>query len=143
MISTVINIFSTVFSTIKANWPPYLIIAVMGLVILGAIWRIDHLSGALALEESRHEAAKDSLAREVEKGMGWKASYEKVVMAAEAHKEATEACLVREMEAQKAREERTAILQATQPRPRTKQEQQQVVNDEIRARAADRLNRTW
>lgn len=139
MISTIMSLFSAV----KSNWIYYAVIAVLALALLGALWRVDHISGALALEQSDHSATKEALTREVEKGMGWMAAYDEVTRAAEAHWEATQACLDREVEAREAQAERAALLQAAQPRARTEQERQQVVNDETRKRAADRLNRPW
>jgi hypothetical protein len=143
MIATALGALGTVFGAVKANWIYYAVIAVLALALLGAIWRMDHLSGALALEKSEHKATQEALAREVEKGMGWKTAYENALERAAAQGQATQACLDREVAAAAAREERAAILQAAQPRLRTEQERQQVVNDETRKRAADRLNRPW
>ena len=128
------------------TWREWTIVGLAGLsaalLVAGGI-RVENLSGALALEENRHAATKEALAREVEKGAGWKAAYEKALMAADAHRAATQACLDREVETRKAVEERAEILQAAQPRPRTDAEKRQVVDDATRARAVDRLNRPW
>jgi hypothetical protein len=118
-------------------------LAALALALLGALWRVDHLSGALDREKSAHEATQETLARELAKGRGWKAAYEEALFAADAHRTATRACLDREVAATAAREERGAILQAAPPRPRTEQERQQVANDETRKRAANRLNRPF
>jgi hypothetical protein len=143
MIATLASLFGAAVGAVKSNWIPYALIAVLALALLGALWRADHLSGALDLEKSNHKATQEALAREVEKGAGWKAAYEKALFAADAHRAATQACLDRAVAEAAAREERAAILQAAPPRSRTEQERQQVVNDETRKRAADRLNRPW
>ncbi|CAK7024825.1 MAG: hypothetical protein DELT_02537 [Desulfovibrio sp.] len=120
------------------NWKHY---TVIGLLIVLALWRIDNVQGKLKLERSEHQNTKDALADAIEKGNGWKAAYEEARSAAEAHREATQACLDREAEARAASQERKAILQAAQPRPRAETERTQVVDDETRKRTADRLNR--
>lgn len=120
------------------NWKHY---AVIGLLVLLALWRIDNLHGKLALERSEHQNTKDALAEAVKEGNGWKAAYEEAYRAVETHRQATRACLDREAEARAAEQERKAILQAAQPRPRTETENKQVVDDETRKRTADRLNR--
>lgn len=126
---------------------PFKIAGIAGLILVlaltAALWRADHLSGELATEISIHKATQEALTREVEKGAGWKTAYEYEVDVAKAHREATQACLDRTADAEKARKEREALLQAAQPRPRTETEKQQVVNDATRARAADRLNRPF
>ena len=134
---------ATLCGTIKSGWMYWTIIAVLALALLGAIWRADHLSGALALEQSNHKATQEALAGAVEKGKGWMAAYEEALDAADAHRAATQACFDREVAARTAEEERREILQTAQSRPRTDTERQQVVNDETRKRAADRLNRVW
>ena len=134
---------ATLCGTIKSGWMYWTIIAVLALALLGALWRMDHLSGALALEESNHKATQEALAGAVEKGKGWMAAYEEALIAAEAQRAATQACLDRAVAAEAAREERAEILQTAQPRPRTDTERQQVVNDATRKRAADRLNRDF
>ncbi|MDR2055646.1 MAG: hypothetical protein LBQ10_07250 [Desulfovibrio sp.] len=121
------------------NWGYVAAAAVFGL----SLWGIDHLNGKLDLEKAAHRQTKTELAEALEKGMGWKAAYEEALVAADAHRTATRACLDRVAADAAAREERAEILQAAQPRPRTEQERQQVVNDETRQRAADRLNRDW
>jgi hypothetical protein len=143
MIATIASLFGTALGTVKGNWKLYAVIAVLILALLGAIWRADRLSGTLALERSEHKGTTEALAREVEKGMGWKAAYEEALIAVDAQRTAAQACLDRAVATAAAREERAAILQAAQPRPRTDQERRQVVNDETRRRAADRLNRPW
>jgi hypothetical protein len=127
----------------KINWIPYAVIAALVLALLAAFWRVDNLSGKLALEQSEHNATKDALAVEVEKGQGWVAAYEEALARAQAQGEAVEACYAREVATATAREERAAILQTAQPRAQTEQEKQQVVDNETRKRAADRLNRAW
>lgn len=116
---------------------------VLGLLLAAALWRADHLSGKLDAERAEHKATQAALAEEVAKGMGWKTAYEESVKNAEAHQQAMQACLDRAVAAEKARKERETILQAAPPRSRTEEEKQQVVNDETRARAADRLNRAF
>lgn len=120
------------------NWKHY---AVIGLLVVLALWRIDNLHGKLKLERSEHQTTKDALAEAVEKGNGWKVAYETAIRAAEANGKAAQACLDREVEARAASEERKAILQAAPPRPRTETEKSQVVGNETRNRTADRLNR--
>lgn len=120
------------------NWKHY---AVVGLLVLLALWRIDNLQGKLKLERSEHQTTKEALAVAVEKGNGWKAAYETANGRAEANREAAQACLDREVEARAASEEREAILQASPLRARTETEQTQVVGNETRKRTADRLNR--
>ena len=143
MIAPLASLFSTAVGVIKNNWIPCAVIVALSLALLGALWRADHLSGVLVLERSNYAATKEALAREMEKGAGWKAAYEKMLTAVDAHSAATQACLDREVETRKAVEERAEILQAAQPRLRTDTERQQVVNDATRKRAADRLNRDF
>lgn len=124
------------------NWKPYWLIgAAFALCAMLALWQIDNLRGKLKLERSEHAKTQSALADAIEKGNGWKAAYEETYRAAEAHRQATQACLEREVEARAAEQERKAILQAAQPRPRTETENKQVVDDETRKRTADRLNR--
>ena len=123
------------------NWKPYALFAGIVAALLLAFWRIDNVQGKLRLEQAEHNQTKTALADAIEKGNGWKAAYEEAQGAATAQREATQACLDREVEARTAQEARNAILQAAQPRPRTATEQTQVVDDETRKRSADRLNR--
>ncbi len=116
---------------------------VLAVLLAAALWRVENLSGKLDTERAEHTATKEALTREVEKGLGWKASYEETLRAAEAHREATKACLERAADAETARKERESLLQAAPPRPRTETEKQQVVGNETRSRAADRLNRPF
>lgn len=123
------------------NWKLYVLIAGLVAALLLAFWRIDNVQGKLRLEQTEHKQTKVALADAIEKGNGWKVAYEEARGAATAQREATQACLDREVEARTAQEARNAILQAAQPRPRTEAEQKQVVDNETRKRSADRLNR--
>lgn len=123
------------------NGKLYVLLAGLAVLLLLSLWRIDNVQGKLRLEQTEHNQTKVALADAIEKGNGWKAAYHEALSAAEAHKEATEACLNREVEAREAAEERSTILQAAQPRTRTDNEQKQVVDDATRKRSADRLNR--
>jgi hypothetical protein len=143
MIAAITSFFGAAVGEVKSNWLLFVIIAALVLALAAAIWRADHLSGELALEQTLHKATKESLALEVEKGLRWKAAYEQTLVAANAHRTAAKACLDRAKAQAMAQEERTAIMQAAQPRPRTEQERQQVVNDATRKIAADRLNRPF
>lgn len=111
------------------------------LVYLLLMWRIDSLGDDLELEKKAHESTRAELHQAQEDGLGWKAAYEKARDAAQAHKDTAAACMERELQARQDRQEREAILQPARPRPRTEQEQRQVIDDETRKRAADRLNR--
>ncbi len=126
---------------------PFKIAGIMGLVLgvllMAALWRADHLSGALDTECADHKATKEALAWEVEKGLGWKTAYGEALESAKTHRDATQECIERAAAAETARQERTELLQAAQPRSRTETEKHQVVNDATRARAADRLNRPF
>ena len=119
------------------NWK-YFAVALVAVLLL---WKIDSLGDDLEQEKQAHEATRVTLRQAVEDGEGWKAAYEKALEAAEAHKETAAACMERELQARRDRQEREAILQPAKPRQRTEQEQQQVIDDETRKRAADRLNR--
>lgn len=126
---------------------PIKIAAIAGIALalaLGlALWRVDHLKGELRAEQIAHKATHDALQQEVEKGLGWKTAYGEALEAAKIHRDATQECIKRAAEAETARKEREAVLQAAQPHPRTDVEKQQVVNDATRNRAADRLNRPF
>lgn len=112
-------------------------------LLIGALmWRISHIGGLLRTEIANHRLTANKLGQAVEDGQGWKAAFEKARDTAEAHKDATAACMERERQASQDRKDREALLQAAKPRPRTEQEQQQVIDDETRQRAADRLNRS-
>lgn len=111
-------------------------IAFMVLLLLYA-----SLEKKLIKEEASHEKTQTALNNAVAKGNGWKIAYEEANATAEAHRKATQACFDREVEARVAEQERDAILQAAQPRPRTETEQEQVVDDETRKSCANRLNR--
>ena len=117
--------------------------AILSLLLLLALWRIDSLSGKLDAERVRHKATQEALVREVEKGLGWKNAYEGAIKAAEAHRLAAQTCYELAAEAETAREKRAEILQAAPTRARTETEKTQVVDDETRVRVADRLNRPW
>lgn len=117
---------------------------------LGALVLVTVLGGGLFVQKLRldieraaHELTRAELAEALAKGEGWKLVYEKALESATAHRDATQACLDRAVEAEKARQEREEIIQAAPPRQRTEEEKHQVVNDETRKRAADRLNRAW
>ena len=113
----------------------------LALIAVLALWRCSVLQGKYELEQSKHQNTKDALADAIEKGNGWKAAYEEAYTTAEDHRQATQACLEREVEERAASQERKAILQAAQPRPRTETEQTQVIDNETRKRVAARLNR--
>ena len=119
------------------NWK-YVAIALVYLLLL---WRIDSLGDDLKLEKQAHDATRVELRQALEDGQGWKVVSQKALAAAEAYQESTAACMEREVLARQARQERESILQEAIPRPRTAQEKQQVIDDETRKHAADRLNR--
>jgi hypothetical protein len=124
------------------TWQGWTVIGLSAALLIGSIKTVD-LSGKLALEQSAHKTTQEALTRETEKALQWMAVYEDMQERALAQAAATQACLDREATARKAQEERRKILQAAQPRARTAAEQKQVVNDEARKSAADRLNRPW
>lgn len=106
-------------------------------------WKISSLQNQLSLEQSKHKNTQTALADAVQKGKGWQLSYETMRTAAEANGQAIQACLDREVLAQKAMQEREIILLADTPRERTETDKKQVVHDATRKRVADRLNRSW
>ena len=59
----------------------------------------------------------------------------------EAQTDAAAACLAREAQTARDAAERKDIVEKAKPRPRTKKEQDEVVDDETRGRAVERLNR--
>lgn len=120
------------------NWKPY---AACALLVTLLFWRIDHWKNKYKQEVSEHKLTTVALDDAVEKGNGWKKAYEQTLAASEGYREAGQACLDREEEARAALQERKDILQAAPPRERTQTEKEQVVGDETRIRAADRLNR--
>lgn len=119
----------------------YIAVALVALVVVLLLWRIDNLGGKLDREKDAHNRTKSELAIAIEKGLGWKLAYETALNDAANQAKATQACLDREAEAIQAQGERKAILQAAQPRQRTEQEKTEVVDDATRNRFADRLNR--
>jgi hypothetical protein len=124
------------------TWQGWTVIGLGAALLVGSIKTVD-LSGKLALEQSAHKQTQEALTRETEKALQWMVVYEDMQERALAQAAATQTCLDREAAARKAQEERRKILQAAQPRARTAAEQKQVVNDETRKSAADRLNRPW
>ena len=113
----------------------------IGFLVSLLYFYIDHLKdnyNALS-DDYREQAVELRLA--LEDALGWKAAFEKARDAAEAHRETAAACMEREVQARQDRQERESILQDAKPRQRALQEQPQVIDDETRKRAADRLNR--
>lgn len=115
--------------------------AIVALLSLLALWRIDSLQNKITLEKNAHAITKNALIREQEMSKAWELSYEEAYNNAKTHRQATQACLEREVEARTAEQERESILQTTQERSRTNEERQQVIDDATRIRSINRLNR--
>ena len=108
---------------------------------LAAIWRMDALSDALKAEQAAHRETTAKLESVTAECEAWVAGYFEVKEAAEAQKDAVQACLDREAAARKNATERAAILSRAKPTARPQSEKEKVVDDETRGRVADRLNR--
>lgn len=121
----------------KFHWKYFAI----GLLVSLAFFYIDYLKDNYEKLSAAYREQAVQLRQAQEDGLGWKAAYEKARDAAQAHKDTAAACMERELQARQDRQAREAILQPVKPRPRTEQEQRQVLDDETRKRAADRLNR--
>lgn len=111
------------------------------LVVVLLLWRIDSQGDALELERAQHAGTAQKLADALKKGQSWKTACEKAQQAAEAQRKAVAACMEREAQARRDQRDRDAILRDAAPRERTEHEREQVIDDETRKRAADRLNR--
>ncbi len=122
------------------NWKIY---GVFFVALMLSLWRISSLGGALALEESEHKTTKQALAKAIKKGKGWEAAYGKSIEAIETTNISLQSCFEREADALKDSRDRQAILDSSKPQERTQAETRQVVDDETRRRAIDRLNRPF
>lgn len=118
-----------------------IVCAVVVLLVLAALWRMESLSDAFTAEQEAHRetiAKLESITAECE---AWVAAYFEIKEAAEGQKDAAQACLDREVKARKDAVERATILSQAKPTPRPQSEKEKVVDDETRGRVADRLNR--
>ncbi len=111
-----------------------------GLLLAGAClcaflyWRMSALNGEKALLEAELEQARLEC-------QAWKVTAEayRTELAAQADNAAR--CLAREAQASRDAAERKNILKQAKPRARTAQEKMEVVDEETRSRAVERLNR--
>lgn len=115
--------------------------AVVVLLVLTALWRMESLSDALMAEQEAHRETTAKLESVTAECEAWVAAYFEIKEAAEGQKDAVQACLDREAKSRKDAVERTAILSQAKPTTRPQSEQEKVVDDETRGRVADRLNR--
>lgn len=115
------------------------LVAALLVLALFLCWRMDNLSGQLAMEKERHEATRKELRAALEDRDLWVAAHDIVQESAEAHQQNTEACLAREARMQAAAEERAAIMRKAAPRATTTKDK--VLDHETRTRIVDRLNR--
>lgn len=116
----------------KSNFVLRLIGMATVLALFGVSIGLTIIMGQLDAEKLNHAAT----AKERDE---WRAAAEAYQKDAEAQAENARLCLDREAQAALDAAERAAILRQAKPRPRPQQEQ--VVDDETRARVADRLNR--
>ena len=110
------------------------IIGVAVIVMTLLLCRLDYVDGQLETERAAHRAMVIERDR-------WKTAAEACCMDAEAQAENARQCLARERQAQNDAAEREAIVRRAQPRVRTDDERDKVVDDETRCRAVARLNR--
>lgn len=110
------------------------IIGVAVIVMTLLLCRLDYVDGQLETERAAHRAMVMERDR-------WKTAAEACRMDAEAQAENARQCLARERQAQNDAAEREAIVRRAQPRVRTDDERNKVVDDETRCRAVARLNR--
>ena len=122
------------------NWMAFYIAAAIVAALVAAIGIQTH---RLKAEQASHALTRKELAEAVERGAGWKRLYETAQASAQAQQEAVQECLDREVLAARAREERADILRNARARPRTEAEKHEVVDNETRRAAADRLNRSF
>lgn len=116
----------------KSNFVLRLIGMATVLALFGVSIGLTIIMGQLDAERLNHAAT----AKERDQ---WRAAAEAYRQDADAQAENARLCLDRETKAALNAAERAAILRQAKPRPRPQQEQ--VVDDETRARVADRLNR--
>lgn len=94
-------------------------------------------------ERAAHNATRSELATALTEAARW-ADVAKLAQAATISMRATaQAAIEREARAHADASERKQILSAAKPRARTVAEIKEVVDDDTRHRAADRLNRPW
>lgn len=110
----------------------------LGLALVGALagasWAWWSIRAELETEKTAHALA----CKERDE---WQAKAKAATTRAEGLADTARACLAREAQAQADAAERAAILDAAEPRPRTHEETEQVVDNETRKRVAARLNR--
>lgn len=114
---------------------------ILALIVLGLMWRLDHVSGQLEAEKMARAMAEARVEEVIDESEAWVAAYWEALDEIKAQKDNAQACLDREAKARTDAVERKAILEQAKPRPRPKQEQEKVVDDETRNRVAGRLNR--
>ena len=112
-----------------------LLLLLSGLLIVSqGVIRYSKLKADLEVERAEHETTR------AECDM-WRAIAEQLRSQLDAQAENTRRCLEREKNAQTAADERAAILASSQPRQRTAEEKEKVVDDATRRSAVLRLNR--
>lgn len=112
------------------GWINGVAVIVMALLLC----RLDYVDGQLETERAAHRAMVIERDR-------WKTAAEACRLDAEAQAENARQCLARERQAQNDAAEREAIVRRAQPRVRTDDERNKVVDNETRCRAVARLNR--
>lgn len=97
----------------------------------------------LSAEKAAHEQTMVALKDALKKGTEWQAAFEDMRNTANSCRDTAEFCLKREQDCRHAFEEQEAVFKKSKVRPRTAQEQKNVVDDGTRGRAASVLNGDW
>lgn len=111
------------------------------LIGIGTVFALVAISYALLLTKGALDTERLHHAATATERDHWKATAEAYRADAEAQAENARQCLARERQAQNDAAEREAIVRRAQPRVRTDDERNKVVDDETRCRAVARLNR--
>lgn len=111
------------------------------LIGIGTVFALVAVSYALLLTRGALDTERLHHAATATERDHWKAAAEAYRADAEAQAENARRCLARETKAALDLAEREAIVRRAQPRVRTDDERNKVVDDETRCRAVARLNR--
>ncbi len=114
---------------------------VLRIIGMGTVMALVVVSFAFLLTKSELDAERLVHAATAKERDEWKAAAEAYRQETEAQAENARLCLDREAQATRSAAERAVIMRKATPRLRTDTEKGQVVDDETRNRAADRLNR--
>ncbi len=104
-------------------------------------WTNGQLDADLREERLAHQQTAARLETALDRAAQWQVAAEFAEKKLPPLQEALQTCWTRERQAATDAAERSAILDAARPEPRTPQERQEVVDEATRRKAMDRLNR--